>query len=80
VSRGKDKRTNMEIHRAAQGAPAPPPAIKEAGLESDIQAHLGRQLRAIYDEVAAQPVPDRFLKLLQQLEQKTAKPASEEDS
>jgi hypothetical protein len=70
----------MEIHRAAQGIPAPPPATKEGGLESDIQAHLGRQLRAIYDEVAAQPVPDRFLKLLQQLEQKTAKPDSKENT
>lgn len=74
----------MEIHRAAQGASAPPPATRDARLESDIQAHLGRQLRAIYDEVAAQPVPDRFMKLLQQLEQKSAaqtgKPASEEDS
>jgi hypothetical protein len=70
----------MEIHRAAQGAPAPPPASKEAGLESDIQAHLGRHLRAIYNEVAAQPVPDRFVKLLQQLEQKTAKPEPEENS
>jgi hypothetical protein len=70
----------MEIHRAAQGTPAPPPATKEAGLESDIQAHLGRQLRAMYDEVAAQPVPDRFLKLLQQLEKKTAVPAARRDS
>jgi hypothetical protein len=70
----------MEIHRAAQGAPAPPPATKEAGLESEIQAHLGRQLRAIYDEVAGQPVPDRFLKLLQQLERKSARPESEENS
>ncbi len=44
------------------------------GLESDLQAHIGRQLRAVYDEVVNEPVPDRFLKLLQELDRKQGKP------
>jgi hypothetical protein len=46
--------------------PAPPQAM---GL--DVQAHLGRQLRAVFDDLAKQPVPDRFLKLLDALESKS---------
>jgi hypothetical protein len=33
-----------------------------------IEEHIGRQLRSIYDDVLSQPVPDRFLELLKQLE------------
>lgn len=37
-------------------------------LETDLQSHIGRQLRAVYDEIVNEPVPDRFLKLLEELE------------
>jgi hypothetical protein len=30
--------------------------------------HIGNELRELYAEVVAQPVPDRFLELLNQLE------------
>ena len=33
---------------------------------------IGRRLRDYFDEVAKQPVPDRFLELLNQLESKTS--------
>jgi hypothetical protein len=39
-------------------------------LGPDLQAHIGRQLRSLYDEVLKEPVPDRLRDLLQQLEQK----------
>ncbi len=42
-------------------------------LEPDVQAHLGRQLRAVYDEMASQPVPDRFIQLLDALERKSTR-------
>lgn len=32
---------------------------------------IGRRLRTYYDEVAAQPIPDRFLELLAELEAKS---------
>lgn len=39
-------------------------------LDPVIQAHIGRELRALFDEIADEPVPDRFLQLLQSLEAK----------
>jgi hypothetical protein len=74
VSRDKDKGKSsiMQTHGLAGTSPPPPPGAVEAGLETGIQAHLGRQLRAVYDEVAEQPVPDRFLKLLAELEERSA--------
>jgi hypothetical protein len=37
-------------------------------LDADIQRHIGRHLRAMFETVAAEPVPDRFVALLEQLE------------
>jgi hypothetical protein len=39
-----------------------------AKLSREIQAKLGQQLRAVYDDVVNQGVPDRFAALLEQLE------------
>lgn len=44
------------------------PNEKGAGLHPKLQAHLGRQLRAMYDEVAQEPIPDKLLQLLRQLD------------
>jgi hypothetical protein len=49
-------------------------------LEADVQAHLGRQLRAVYDEMASQPVPDRFIQLLDALERRQRPAASLESA
>ena len=48
-------------------APVPAPGVT---LEVDLQAQIGRQLRAVYEEVVNEAVPDRFLKLLEELERK----------
>jgi hypothetical protein len=49
-------------------------------LDSDVQAHIGRQLRAGYVDILNQPVPDRFLELLAELDQKQEEfGATEED-
>jgi anti-sigma factor NepR-like protein len=45
----------------------------QARLGRDIQAKIGQQLRAIYDDVLNQGVPDRFSELLNRLEQKDEK-------
>ena len=37
-------------------------------FETLVQGHIGRQLRALYDDVLAQPIPDRLLDLHQQLD------------
>ena len=41
---------------------------KPAKLGRDVQARLGQQLRAMYDDVVSQGVPDRFNELLTRLE------------
>jgi Anti-sigma factor NepR len=41
----------------------------QAGLTRDIQAKLGQQLRSYYDGLI-EPAPDRFVELLQQLDEK----------
>jgi hypothetical protein len=41
----------------------------EPRLGQDIQTKIGRQLRAIYDDVVSQGVPDRFVELLNRLDE-----------
>lgn len=41
---------------------------KPAKLGREVQARLGQQLRAMYDEVVNQGVPTRFTSLLSQLD------------
>lgn len=45
-------------------------------LGGDIQAKIGQHLRAMYDDVVRQGVPDRFMDLLSQLDQ-ASKPVAE---
>lgn len=42
----------------------------KAKLDSGSQKRIGDQLRAMYDELMQQPVPDRFKELLDQLDRK----------
>ncbi|HMF05592.1 MAG TPA: NepR family anti-sigma factor [Methylocella sp.] len=44
------------------------PCPRKPASKSEIADQIGMQLRSIYDDVLAQPVPGRFLDLLQQLE------------
>jgi hypothetical protein len=39
-----------------------------AGPDHEANRHIGRMLKGFYDEVAHEPVPDKFLELLKQLE------------
>lgn len=43
------------------------------GVKPPVYDIIGKRLRDFYDEVSQQPVPDRFLELLNQLEAKTSK-------
>ena len=38
------------------------------GLDGEAQKHIGRMLKATYEQIAHEPVPDKFLDLLKQLE------------
>jgi hypothetical protein len=41
----------------------------DATLGREIQSKIGEQLRAVYDDVVSQGVPDRFADLLKRLEE-----------
>jgi Anti-sigma factor NepR len=41
----------------------------EPTLEPDLQAHIGKQLRRMYDAMTREPVPERFKLLLDRLEE-----------
>jgi anti-sigma factor NepR-like protein len=42
-------------------------------LGRDVQAKIGNQLRALYDDIVQEGVPDRFVELLQRLDDKGEK-------
>ena len=44
------------------------PGPKPAKLGRDVQARLGQQLRAMYDDVVNQGVPDRFAELIKRID------------
>lgn len=37
-------------------------------LDRQVQVHIGRKLKAVYDEIAAEPLPKEILDLLAKLE------------
>jgi len=45
-------------------------------LSSDLQAHIGVRLKALYDSVLSEPIPDRFAELLQRLDGPAETPAA----
>ena len=40
-------------------------------LDRQVQVHIGRKLKAVYDEVAAEPLPKEILDLLAKLESRS---------
>jgi hypothetical protein len=68
----KGQRSDMNPQQADETIPIPSAPGQGAALEPDLQAHIGRQLRAVYEEVVSEAVPDRFRKLLEELERKEA--------
>ena len=41
----------------------------DKGLSPNLQAHIGRHVRAVFDAVAREPIPEHLLRLLKDLEQ-----------
>jgi hypothetical protein len=52
---------------------APTGALPHGRLGRDVQAKIGNQLRALYDDIVKEGVPDRFVELLQRLDDKGQK-------
>jgi hypothetical protein len=57
---------NMEPVMKDPKSKAPP--AKPGGLNAEIQSRIGHQLRAMYDDVVRQGVPDRFAELIRKLD------------
>lgn len=64
-----DVNSNLDLSADGTGPSAVEPAMVDRGM----QAQLGQQLRALFDHVAGEPVPERLLKLLEELESKEKK-------
>jgi Anti-sigma factor NepR len=56
-----------------QAGTGPRPTSGTARIDPRIQREIGKHLRAHYDDLVKEPVPDKFIELLQQLEQSVAK-------
>jgi hypothetical protein len=53
-------------------APASDPGERDGGapaLDRSVQSRIGDNLRALYDDLVHQPVPDRFRELLARLDE-----------
>jgi hypothetical protein len=48
------------------------PGHRPAPIEVGVQAHIGNLLRAMYDSALKEPVPDRFIDLLKQMDSPAA--------
>ena len=49
----------------------------EPTLPPHVASHLGEQLQALYSHLMSEPVPDRFIQLLAQLDQEGKQPDGE---
>ena len=49
---------------------------RPTGLNTEIQARIGHQLRAMYDDVVRQGVPDRFADLIRKLDDPNGTPSA----
>ncbi len=63
----KDKKDRPEEMSAASEAKA---AGRPRKLDKSVQTAIGARLRAYYDGVEREVIPDRFVELLKQLENK----------
>lgn len=57
-----------KMEKRAPRSSSAPHGVEAEGLTPALQAHIGRHVRAVFDEVAREPVPDHLLRLLKDLE------------
>ncbi len=50
-----------------------------SGLNREIQAKIGQQLRAVYDDIVQEGVPPRFVDLLKQIDRPHGERAMNDD-
>ena len=57
---GRDRKYSWQNHESAA----------TNHLDQEIQGGLGQKLRTLYQELVNEPIPDRFVKLLNELEKR----------
>ena len=70
-SRGNVEQVMKDVKSQASKSAA---TGKQGGLNAEIQSRIGHQLRAMYDDVVRQGVPDRFAELIRKLDVPQAAP------
>ena len=48
--------------------------VKKVAPKPELTAQIGRQLRSVYNDILSQPVPDRLLDLLRELDSLRQRP------
>jgi hypothetical protein len=66
--RGKLSGAGKTMHRTTEGS-AGSSVRANKGMSRHLQAHIGRHLRETFNQVAREPLPDRLLQLLKNLDQ-----------
>jgi hypothetical protein len=65
----RNARLTPEIPAPRKSA-VPMSSIDDHGLDADQRGRLGARLRAMFQEIATEPLPDRFQRLLDELARK----------
>jgi hypothetical protein len=72
----------VQVQAAAPNMVQTMQGIADGGMETgpNVKAYIERQLKSVYDDVLNQPIPDRFLDLLNVLDQSVdgSKPKTED--
>jgi Anti-sigma factor NepR len=66
---GSSKKNKGQKMRAE--SPGHSPMDSRGQLDLRVQTEIGKRLRAIYDDVINEPVPNKFMELLEKLERST---------
>jgi hypothetical protein len=67
---GASKKMDRPVDKGAAGTSGVVQGAElDSGLTPSLQAHIGRHVRAVFDEVAREPIPEHLLRLLRDLEQ-----------
>ncbi|MBB3950449.1 NepR family anti-sigma factor [Aureimonas jatrophae] len=72
-----DARDAGETMEGSAATPATEPASEGDPSGLGTSSAIGRRLKAYYDDVASEPVPDRFLMLLDALDKAESEPSGQ---
>src|SRR5215216_4327417 len=69
----RQRKSSRPTGSSMETGSSPTSARSQGRLGRDVQAKIGNQLRAIYDDVVKEGVPDRFVDLLKRLDKQDEK-------